>query len=242
MKKRALFLALLLCAALAGTTAAQKKGARDLYIEGPGGSGMSGAKVTVELKRNGRTSYVSPDYAFQSGDRIRLIFDLNFQGYVTILNVGSSGRTQLLYPYQGVSNRVSPNAATKIPQNDWIRFDNQPGTEQLTVIFSSAAIPEVQQYESLVAQEPTTSRPPSNGPVVTQPSAPAGGNVSTGGVATSDEAQQILAELNSRSLKRGRAAKGRDLFIETGSDGAYCVANNSQITQPIAFTINLAHN
>lgn len=201
--------------------------ARNLYIEREKdpSQGQPGAKVAIELNRNGKISMVSPDYEFMSGDRIRLVLDINFSGYVALINEGTTGKETLLYPYAGVSNEVFPNGALKIPNTDWIKFDNNKGVEKLTVIFSNKPIPELSQINQ--AATPNTS----------------GGGQSTGGPATNDEQAQILAELNSRSLKRSKNLKNsRDLSIESASDGTYCVTNNSQLNDVIGFELFLKHN
>jgi hypothetical protein len=211
-------------------TPKKSKKARDLFVEREKdpAQGQPGIKVAIELNRGGKTSMVAPDYEFMSGDRIRLVLDINFQGYVALINEGTSGKKSLLYPYKGVSNEVFPNGALKIPNTDWIKFDDQAGTEKLVVIFSNKPIPELSQMEGTTGdgggQTETTTG-------------------STGGMATADEQAQILEELNSRSLKRGKALKnGRDLTIESGSDGTYAVAESSTLNDVIGFELLLKHN
>lgn len=103
----------------------------------PTPTGLPGTKITIELMRNGKLSFVRPTYKFRSGDKIRLRMKTNFEGYVTVLNLGSSGGINLLYPVQGRDNFVKPTADYQIPQGDgWIVFDNQPGTEIVSVIMS----------------------------------------------------------------------------------------------------------
>ena len=100
--------------------------------------GKPGAKVTIELLRDGKLKFVSPKTSFRSGDKIRLRFATNFEGYVRILNVGSSGRVSLLFPYKGANDRITPSSDFQVPNNnDWIVFDDTPGTETLTVILSA---------------------------------------------------------------------------------------------------------
>jgi hypothetical protein len=208
---------------------AQKPTARNLYIEREKNStlGQPGAKVAIELNRNGKTSMVSPDYEFKSGDRIRLVLDINFKGYAALINEGTTGKKTLLYPYKGVSSEVFPSGALKIPNTDWIKFDNNKGIEKLVVIFSGKPIPELaQMFETPSPETPTTTSP-----------------TSTGGMANADEQAQILAELNSRSLKRSKKLKNsRDLSIEPSSDGNYVVTNDAQLNDVIGFELFLKHN
>ena len=100
--------------------------------------GKPGTKVVIERSRAGKLAFVAPNSKFRSGDKIRLRFATNFDGYLKILNIGSSGKINLLYPYQGADERIQPSKDFQIPKNgDWIVFDDTPGTEVLSVIMSS---------------------------------------------------------------------------------------------------------
>jgi hypothetical protein len=99
--------------------------------------GQPGTKVIIERWRNGEVKFVSPKKTFRSGDKIRLRFATNFNGYIRILNVGSSGRVTMLFPYKGANDRITPSDDFQIPNNnDWIVFDNTEGTEMLSIILS----------------------------------------------------------------------------------------------------------
>lgn len=103
----------------------------------PTATGLPGTKMTIELMRNGKLSFVKPTFTFKSGDKIRIRLKTNFEGYVSVLNLGSSGKVNLLYPVQGRDNYVTPTADYQIPQgNGWIIFDDTPGTEVISVIMS----------------------------------------------------------------------------------------------------------
>ena len=103
----------------------------------PSVTGLPGTKITIELMRKGKLSFVQPTYAFRSGDKIRLRMKTNFEGYVAVLNLGSSGKVNLLYPVEERDNYVKPTADYQIPQGDgWIVFDDTAGTEIVSVIMS----------------------------------------------------------------------------------------------------------
>lgn len=149
MKKVLILLALsLICG---GAASAQT--ARQLYLgyanndkieetPKPGGkkpskvTGKPGAKVIIERSRNGKLSFVSPTSKFRSGDKIRLRFATNFDGYIAILNVGSTGTASLLFPYKDADAQIQPSDDFQVPQKDWIVFDDNPGTENLTILMS----------------------------------------------------------------------------------------------------------
>jgi hypothetical protein len=210
---------------LCGTleVSAQRK-AKDLFTQYNDGNnstvGAEGAKVSILLKRgNQPEKLVSPNETFYSGDKIKLVFDINFDGYAAIINVGPTGNESILFPYldEGriVDHSVSPNAAVKLPRgNAWINFDSKTGDEQVTVIFSKNPIAAMDSYQEAVT------------------------NGSDGRVATEAESDAILAELNSKSLG---GKKSKDLFTQNEGDGTYCVAQNGIGNEPVAFTFTLKH-
>ncbi|MCY7376978.1 MAG: DUF4384 domain-containing protein [Pyrinomonadaceae bacterium] len=209
MKKTA-FIFLLLLAGLSG--AAQAQTARQLYLgyentdkiaastdagkttkmRPPKPPGKPGAKVVIERMRGGKLAFVSPNSKFRSGDKIRLRFTTNYDGYLKILNVGSSGKVNLLFPYDGADDRIKPSSDFQVPKNgDWIVFDDTPGTETLTVIMSNKPL----NFES----------------------------------------EDELRDLNKR------AANPRDLTIESDTDATYAVTTQSNLENPIGFTLRLKH-
>jgi hypothetical protein len=116
------------------TTAANN---RNSNSETSAPTGLPGTKITIELLRNGKLRFVRPTFTFRSGDKIRLRLKTNFEGFVSVLNVGSSGDVNLLYPVRGLNNYIKPTSDYQIPQGDgWIVFDNQSGTEIVSVIMS----------------------------------------------------------------------------------------------------------
>ena len=202
-----------------------KPGAKDMFTRYNDGNnstaGYEGAKVSVLLKRgNQPEKIVSPNETFYSGDKIKLVFDINFSGYAAIVNTGPTGNETLLFPHldrnsQVVSHRVSPNAGTQLPRgNDWIVFDDKTGSERVTVIFSKTPLLEIENYQEAVT----------------------GG--SDGRIASESEADAVLAELNSKSLKRG---KSKDLSTQVDSTGTYSVVQNGLGNEPVAFTFYLKH-
>jgi hypothetical protein len=208
---------------LGNAVVAQKKSskARDLFIEKEKDEtqGQSGVKFRILLKRSGdRERFVSPDETFYAGDKIKLAFDINFSGYVGLLSVGSSGKVSLLYPYSGVDARVEPSDDEQFfpgEEKAWITFDDKPGTEKITVVFSTNVIKEIDDFVDTMKKGTSVS--------------------------IKANAQEILVKLNSRSLNR--SSKSRDLFIEKAKDDAtYVVADTKLISQPTAFVISLRHD
>jgi len=192
--------------------------AKDLYTQynedNQKTKGRPGIKISILLKRGNRAErFVAPNETFYSGDKIKLVLDINFNGYAAILNEGTTGKMNLLFPFMDgselVSHRVSPNTGTKLPRgNAWITFDRNPGNEKVTVVFSKDSIVELQSYKSL----------------------------SLGGAVSADEADQILVELNSQGIRRSK-----DLFVQNEMDASYFVCQRNDFNGQLAFTFALIH-
>jgi len=83
---------------------------------------------------------VTERHVFRSGDRIRLHFRSNADGNIALIQLGSSGTSQVLFP--DLASNPADGGLTadqdKILPNDsaWFRFDEKPGTERLIVLFA----------------------------------------------------------------------------------------------------------
>lgn len=100
-----------------------------------------GVSYWIELVGgDGQSRRVTADHVFRSGDRIRLHLRSNREGYLYVANIGSTGRTYMLFPNAAVgagNNIVQANVAYTVPSGAFIRFDQNPGEETLLVMLSS---------------------------------------------------------------------------------------------------------
>jgi hypothetical protein len=80
---------------------------------------------------------VNADRVFRSGERIRIHYTPNYDGYLFVMQKGSSGQTSLLFPSQFGTNQNLLRAGQDhaVPAQGWFRFDTTPGLEQLQVVF-----------------------------------------------------------------------------------------------------------
>jgi hypothetical protein len=201
-----------------------EESAKNLYLAHSRDSkrGRPGVKITIELKRDGETRKVPLSYKFRAGDKVKFHFETNFNAYVKVINVGSTGALQLLYPYRRTPELALKGRDNAIPQGDlWFEFDRNPGTEQLAFVFSSRPL--------LVTKK---SRGPA--PEPNQGSSPGRSTRPDG------DDQQALAELNSQSLENG---KDFNLVQDTQENDncAYGVAPTHILRKPIGVIINLRH-
>lgn len=100
---------------------------------------MVGVKCRVQLIRDGNIAEVDPASVFHSGDRIRLLIEPNVDGYLYILQRGSSGLDSVLFPQAEINNgrnEVLRGRLYAIPSSGTFRFDDRPGEEVIKVILS----------------------------------------------------------------------------------------------------------
>lgn len=208
-------------------TLAQDVDAKNLFLAHANNPqrGKPGVKIRLELKRNGQVVGMAPlDTKFKAGDKVKFHFETNFAAYVTILNLGTDGTKQRLFPYPGSSERVPKAKDYVLPQGDlWFEFDETPGTEQLTFIFSA---------QSLLH----TNTPPAannTGAVSVNRSRP------TTKSANGNE-QAALSDLNSSSLENG---KNLNLVRDrhNNENCAFVVADTTSLRKPLGVRINLIH-
>lgn len=216
----AICLSSLFCALYCVSAAQEQSKARDLYLSfGKTANktarqrrGRPGSKVKMELMRNNRLSLVSTLETLLDGDRIAFRMAVNYRGYLTVTNAGTSGKAHVLY-----AGQVSPTSDMRIPAKGWIRVTGESGDEVVNFIMSSGEPQELRQI----------SIPAASG-------APA---ASPGQQASSAEEQNVLARLNSRALDQGR-----DLVIENDGEETYALASSpQQMKSPTGFSIRLKH-
>jgi hypothetical protein len=185
MKKTgaAILLSSLFFALFCVCAAQEQSKARDLYLSfgkpvsksAKRRRGRPGSKVKIELMRNNRLSLVSTQEELLDDDRIAFRMAVNYQGYLMVTNVGTSGKVNILY-----AGQVSPTVDMRIPAKGWIRVTGIGGDEVVNFVMSSEAIQELRQI---------------NIPAANGGQAPAESGA---------ESQKALAQLNSRALDQGR--------------------------------------
>lgn len=111
---------------------------RNVYDSGT----ADGVKVAVLKYKDGDWTGIGEREKFKEGDRIKIQFVSNFDGYVYLVNVMPNGRKRVLFPYPGkASNLVSSGATYIWPEvRAWV-FDNDPGKEVIQVILSKEPVP-----------------------------------------------------------------------------------------------------
>ena len=152
-------------------------GARDLFYEEEAQVGRATATESVGpapgqnvgfnyriLRRSpgGAAIEVDPDTTFGSGDRIRFAFEPSTDGFLYVVQQGSSGRWSVLLPHpqiNGGRNEVARFRPVTIPPSGWFRFDDTAGTERVFVYLSREPVPTLPGFngpvQAMAAVEPT---------------------------------------------------------------------------------------
>ena len=155
-----------------------------------------GLRYTIMRLVNGRSIETSPDYVFHAGDHLQLNVQVNTPGYLYVVNQGSSGTWAPIFPSPEVAkgdNRVDGFHTYTLPTPEYqISFDHQPGTENLTIVFSRQPVPDFEDLiYSLQDRKPAGQQP-------------------------ADKQMVALANvhIDDATLGRLRDASSRDLIVE----------------------------
>lgn len=109
----------------------------------PGNACKNGLSYWIELNRGGKIYRCNNKMAFKSGDSIRFHLIPQADGYAYILmKQGSSGKKTLLFPsaLTGKSNFLKAGTDYPLPYADWLTFDQNPGIEKVSLLYSSKKI------------------------------------------------------------------------------------------------------
>ena len=70
---------------------------------------------------------VDSSHTFHSGDKVRLQIEANVDGYLYVLQKGSTGKDRMLFPdprSNGGDNKIARGILYSVPGNQWFTFDN----------------------------------------------------------------------------------------------------------------------
>jgi hypothetical protein len=163
-----------------------------------------GLRYTVRKKEGDQITEVPPDTQFHSGEHIQLTLEVNDSGYLYIVQQGTSGKWEALFPSADIANgdnRVQRGRVYNLPPGRVFTFSGEPGVERLFVIFSRTPAHEI---DSLIYSLKGAERPPAAAaePEKEQP------------------AEQLLSAsaepIDDSEVSEIRETYSRDLIIEKG--------------------------
>lgn len=105
---------------------------------------------------------VDSAYTFHSGDKVRLQIESNVDGYLYVLQKGSTGKDRMLFPdarINGGDNKIARGILYSVPGSQWFTFDNNPGIESLTVAVSRTPMKSVQTPPKPKETKPEKTKP-----------------------------------------------------------------------------------
>lgn len=160
-----------------------------------------GLRYVVRQVTDNGTRDVDPDKTFFSGDRIKIGVETNDAAYLYVVQQGSDGTWEALYPNTAGQHKVRAMSMVDIPPgNEDFKFDATPGTERLLVVLSRT--PET-DLERLVESLRSGARPRRES---------AGASQQLMAAASPESINQLRATLQSRNLrveKRPEVSAGR---------------------------------
>jgi len=166
------------------------------------------------LSEDGQMRAVTKTRTFHSGEKIKMLVRTNRPGYMTILNIGSSGNTNVLF-----NDYVDAYTMHEIPKTTSFRFVGKPGTERLMIMLSDNPSPfgGGQQQGTVAASNSSTSPASSSSYSSSDP----GMNTSSDSVANLPPPPPIQIASNMEGAKSLRGAK--DIVIEDDMQTSYAV-------------------
>ena len=129
-----------------------------------GGAGSPNVGFNYRILRRGSSGEaveVDPDTVFRTGDRIRFAFEPNIDGFLYVVQQGSSGRWSVLSPHpqsNGGRNDVARFRRVTVPPAGWFRFDDTPGTERVFVYLSREQVSTLPGFDGPVATTTSMDR------------------------------------------------------------------------------------
>ena len=107
-----------------------------------------GLRYTILKKFGGdQPVEVGSGTVFHAGDRIRLSVEANDDGYLYVVNQGSSGTWKLLFPSPEIKdgdNHIQKRVRYEIPSGYTFTFDEQSGEEKLFIVLSRRPEPDLE--------------------------------------------------------------------------------------------------
>jgi hypothetical protein len=102
---------------------------------------IQGVEIAILLQQpNSWPVPVAPDRTFKQGERVKIGIKSNFRGYLYMVNIGSSGKTVLIFPDEQENNLLEGQKRYELPRIWDLSFDEKEGFETLQVFVSRQRI------------------------------------------------------------------------------------------------------
>lgn len=162
------------------------------------------------LKPDGSFTPVTKSRTFRSGERVKLIVRTNRAGYLTIMNIGPTGNTHVLF-----DDYVEAFTFTEIPKNTNLVFAGAPGTEKLLIMLSDSPNPITKKQG--VTADSGSQTPPGSTYSGTTPSSP------------TSPSNDLVATLDSAKSIKG----AKDIVVEDNLNSKFAVVSPQNGFKPV---------
>ena len=181
------------------------------------------------LSPSGELKRASSSATFRRGDRIKVSLRSNQDGYLYVINVGSTGASTVLFPTESAqgTNLVLANQVLEIPPNGFFRFDENPGEEILLVMLSPTPIDSGAPGGAPPTRTAEAEQAPAAAPAQGAETMPPPQQAPAEGVASRPpNSDPVEVAYNSKGIgSKGIARGSKDIFVEnlknTASTRAY---------------------
>jgi hypothetical protein len=88
---------------------------------------------------------------FKNGDKVRLEFESNIDGFLYVVTEGSSGRWAVLFPspeINGGRNSIRKSTEYVVPPDGWFEFEGNPGAENIFVLLSKEQLTDIPGFSN----------------------------------------------------------------------------------------------
>ncbi|MFN0171791.1 MAG: DUF4384 domain-containing protein [Bryobacteraceae bacterium] len=200
-------------------------------------------KIEIQLERAAAGGWlvVDPALVLDSGDRVRFRARPTFDGYLYVLNRGSSGEFALLFPQGSDSNRVIAQQEYTIPaQAGSFQITGAPGFETLYWIISPAPLgPKRESAPPPEPERPSRSIPKSSPPVELIPRCRDEIFRARGDCVDETAGPRVLTVAAPEGWNLS-LAKSRELRFSKSENHA-TVSSTKPLTEPVIYEYRLAH-
>ncbi|MDM7996530.1 MAG: DUF4384 domain-containing protein [Acidobacteriota bacterium] len=197
-------------------------------------------EIALERQEDDAWKTVDPGFVFEPGDRVRFRFRANFDGYLYVMDYGTSGSYSLLFPLEetGRDNKIAYGKEYRVPATQaWFRIAGPPGHDIVywmvtPLVLAEAdggrippALPKSRQPSKILLPRCDDSIFRARGECVD----------SSAGLRPIQEAEELP-----ENLRRVPRLNSRELII-LRKDDVSTISSPAPLTGPVIYQFKLAH-
>lgn len=204
-------------------------------------------EIVLEKKTGNTVQAMDAGHVFQTGDILRFRLRPAFDGYLYVTDLGTSGKSSLLFPRQetGSDNRIERNHEYVVPatQDGWFEVSGPAGYEKLYFVMSPVALGAVVPNTSSNQGIPQGTPPPSMHPRCNDEIFKSRGDCVDGmaGPRRVDPNAELPGQVRDLFGASSPDSNARDLDFSKKSSSSV-VSSANPISGPAVYEFLLAHN